>query len=358
MNRFETTDDLLRGILEGKVPRQVRLFAAQGLLPISREDLLRLQVLLSTDPDNELATVAAKSVAEVEGSTLVDWISSYDHDAIELDLLVRLRDEEAVWSAVARHHKVSDETLRVLAKNGSAVIQDIVMTNQVRIFNCLEILEDLRANTHVAETILRRVREFEEEFLEKALAQEEALAAALAPTIEEALEALRQIGAHIPALERLPYLRGHEDPGVQEAVGILGGAESAFGRLIKMNIKEKVICALKSTREERSILINSRNRLVVRAVLASPRLTDGEVDTYAGSRTVDTEVLRIINRNPRWMRRYQVVLQLCLNPKTPVELTMRLVPRLNIRDLKRLAINRNVNPVLRRSAQNIAARRR
>jgi hypothetical protein len=358
MSRFETTDDLLNGILEGKVPRQVRLFAAQGLLPISREDLLRLQVLLSTDPDTELAKVAEASVAEVEEATLVDWVKSYTHQPLELDLLVRLRDEESIWVAVATSPEVSDETLRVLAKNGGNVVQDIIITNQVRIFNCLEILEDLRANRHIADTILRRVREFEEEFLEKALAAEGALGGADAPTIEEALAALRLIGAHIPALDRLPYQRPHEDAGLQEAVGLLGGGDTAFSRLLKMNIKEKVICALKSSREERAILINSRNRLVVRAVLACPRLSDGEVEVFAGSRTVDTEVLRIINRNPRWTRRYQVALQLCLNPKTPVELSMRLVPRLNTRDLKRLAINRNINPVVRRSAQNFAQRRR
>jgi hypothetical protein len=125
-----------------------------------------------------------------------------------------------------------------------------------------------------------------------------------------------------------------------------------------MNIKEKVLCALKGNREERSILINSRNRLVVRAVLGSPKLSDSEVETFAGLRTVDAEVLRVIYRNPRWMRRYQVVWQLVSNPKTPVDLGIRIVNRLNIRDLKRIANSRNVNPVLRRQAQNFASRRR
>jgi hypothetical protein len=251
---------------------------------------------------------------------------------------------------------VSDETLRVLAKNGPPVVQDIVITNQVRIFGCLEILEDLRNNSRVSESVLRRVLEFEQEFIEKAIAAEEAIAAGAAPTIEEALAALRLIGAHIPALDRLPYLRT-DDPGVREAIEA-AGAESTFSRLIKMNIKEKVLCALKGTREERAILINSRNRLVVRAVLGSPKLSDSEVETFAGQRAVDTEVLRVISRNPRWMRRYQVVWQLVSNPKTPIELGLRLVTRLNVRDLKRTSSNRNVNPVIRRQAEQLASRRR
>jgi len=357
MTRFENTDELLGGILDGKVPRQVRLFAAEGLLPIPQEDLLRLQVMLSTDPDDELAKIAKKSVAGVDPEAIVEWVSSYDLEPMVLDLLIRLCEEEVVWAEVASHAGVSDETLRVLAKNGSPVVQDIVITNQVRIFGCLEILDDLRDNSLVSETVLRRVREFEQEFIEKAIAAEEAIAAGETPSIEDALDSLRQIGAHIPELERLPYLRS-DDAGVREAVGKAGGTQSTFARLVNMSIKEKVLCALKGTREERTILINSRNRLVVQGVLGSPKLSEPEVERFAGMRTIDAEVLRIIYRNARWMRRYQVVWQLVSNPKTPVDLGVRIVNRLNIRDLKRISGSRNVNPVIRRTAENFAKRRR
>lgn len=357
MSRFETTDDLLNGILEGKVPRQVRLFAAQGLLPIPQEDLLRLQIMLSSDPDDELAGIAKSSITEVDSESLIEWVGGYELEPMILDLLTRVREEEGVWAAVGSHAAVSDETLRVLAKNGSPMVQDIIITNQVRIFGCLEILEDLRNNSRVSETVLRRVLEFEQEFIEKAIASEEEIAAGAAPTIEDAIEALQMIGAHIPELERLPYQRS-DDPGVDEAVNRVGGTQSTFARLIKMNIKEKVLCALKGTREERSVLVNSRNRMVVRAVLGSPKLSDPEVEKFAGSRTVDAEVLRVIYRNPRWMRRYQIVWQLTSNPKTPVDLGIRLVGRLNIRDLKRLEKSRNINPVVRKQAANFTKRRR
>jgi len=357
MNRFENTQDLIGGILDGQLPRQVRFFAAQGLLPIPREDLLWLQILLSSDPDDELAEIAKASVAEVETATLAEWLKGYDLEPMVLDILIRLREEEEIWVGVATHDGTSDETMRVLANNGGPVVQDIIITNQVRIFGCLELLDDLRSNVRVTDTVLRRVREFEEEFLEKAIAAEEAIAAAASASIQDALDSLRNIGAHIPALEKLPYQKS-EDPGLEQAMENAGGKESVFSKLTNMNVREKVMCALKGTREERSILISSRNRLVVRAVLASPKLSDSEVEMFAGSRSVDTEVLRIINRNPRWMRRYQVVLQLCLNPKTPVQIAINLVNRLNVRDLKRLTKNRNINYVVRRAADTFAERRR
>jgi len=74
-----------------------------------------------------------------------------------------------MWAAVAVHGRTSDETLRVLARHGSPLIQDIIMTNQVRLLAHLEILDELRANPRVTQVVLRRVHEFEEEFIEKAI---------------------------------------------------------------------------------------------------------------------------------------------------------------------------------------------
>jgi len=350
-----TGDQLYKGILEGQVPHQVRLFAAQGLLPIPREDLYRLQVVLSSDPDQELAATAAEALQKEEAQLLVNWVSDGGVESLVLDLLTRVRNEDEIWSAVAVHGNVSDETLRVLARNGSKMLQDIIITNQVRLLGCLEILEDLRANPHVDQVILRRVREFEEEFIEKAIAGELDEDVAGAPSIEEALESLRAIGAHIPLESSMPYASSR-DAGVEEEVERLG--ISTYGRLAKLAVKDLIAIALKGTREERNVLINSRNHLVVRAVLGSPKLTDGEIEKFAAQRSISDEAIRVISSNRRWMQKYGIAHSLVQNPKAPVQLGMRILPRLSIRDLARLSRNRNVNPVLRRRAADFHSRRR
>jgi hypothetical protein len=351
-----TGEQLYQGILNGQVPRQVRLFAAQGLLPVSREDLLRLQVILSADPDSELAGAASQALQQEDIQVLVTWIESQEIEPVVLDLLVRVRDDEELWSAIAAHSRVSNETLRVLARNGSALIQDIIMTNQVRILGCLEILEDIRANPHNNQVILRRVHEFETEFIEKAIADDAAvLGEQEGLSIEEALEALRSIGAHIPREDVLPFL-SFEDPGLKSEAERLG--LSTYGRLLKMSVKDKIVAALKGTRDERYILINSRSRLVVRAVLGSPRLTEAEIERFASLRSVSDEAIRIISANRKWVQKYGVVLALTQNPKTPVQTAIRLLPRLSHRDLARVSRDRNINPVVRRRAQDFTERRR
>lgn len=354
MTRFENTDDLLGGILAGKVPRQVRLFAAQGLLPIPQEDLLRLQVMLSTDPDDELAKIATTSVEEMDAEAIGEWVSGYDLEPMVLDLVIRLREEDSIWVAVASHAAISDETLRILAKNGSTMVQDIIITNQVRVLGCLEILDDLRTNTQVNQVVLRRVREFEEEFIEKVLSKED-LGGDKGPSVEEAIEALHFIGAHIPQEDAMPYPQT-EDQALEEAVN--KSTQEAHARLLKMSVHERIVCALRGSREERAILINSRNRLVQRSVLACPKLSDNEVEQFAASRSVAEEVIKAISANRRWLRNYPVVIALAMNPKTPVYTAKSLIPRLNYRDRVRVSRDRNLSPTTRQIATKMLDTRR
>jgi len=347
-----SVEKLVEGILAGRVPRQVRLFAAQGLLPVSREELFRLQVILTADPDAELAQTASKALSDVPVETLIEWIEHQEVDPLELDLLARVRNDPEIWIAIARHRNASDETLRMLAAHGSEVIQDVIITNQIRVFACLEILEDLKANPQVSQVVLRRVREFEEEFIEKVAAE---AARGIEPeeeervTIAQALDALRSIGAHIPREDELSVPED-ADHGLEEK--IREANQSALGKILNMSVKEKILCAMRGTREERSILINSRNRLVMRAVLASPKLKEGEIERFAASRSVSDEVIRAIANNTRWLRHYPIVLAVVQNPKAPIQQSIRLLSRLSFRDINRLTMDRNVNPVVRRQAKN------
>lgn len=354
--RATAASDLIRGIVRGEVPRQVRLFAAQGLLPVSREDLLSLQTVLTSDPDTELAEVAAKSLRGEEVETILAWLRSSPPDSLVLDLLIRVRDDEEVWAAVAGHTNVSNETLRVLARNATHVVQDIIITNQMRLFSCLEILDDLRANPQAHQVILRRVREFEEEFIAKVLAEEEEALAASGRSIEEAIDALHSIGAHIPNEDTMPYPES-EDPALVDAI-TKAGPQSAHARLLKMSVHERIVCALRGSREERAILINSRNRLIQRSVLGSPKLTDLEVERFAGSRSVAEEVIAGIAANRRWTRLYPVIVALVLNPKTPVYTAGKILPQLSPRDKMKVSRDRNLNPATREMAARLMSTRR
>ena len=126
---------------------------------------------------------------------------------------------------------------------------------------------------------------------------------------------------------------------------------SAVQRIYRLNTAEKIITALKGSREERAILVRDANRLVATSVLGSPRLTDAEIESFAGMKSLSEEMLRIIGGHREWTKRYQVVANLVRNPKTPIGMSLSLVPRLNTRDIKSLTVDRNVPEVVRKQAQ-------
>lgn len=121
--------------------------------------------------------------------------------------------------------------------------------------------------------------------------------------------------------------------------------------LSSLSIVQRMKLATKGTRAQRAQLIRDSNKLVAAAVLSSPKLTEVEVEAFAKMANVTEEVLRTIAMNRTWVKNYGVVAGLTRNPKTPPGISMQMVQRLNERDLKMLAIDRNVPEAVRLAAR-------
>ena len=101
-----------------------------------------------------------------------------------------------------------------------------------------------------------------------------------------------------------------------------------------MNTAEKVITALKGSREERAILIRDPNRIVSTAVLGSPKLTDAEIERFAAMKNVSDEVLRTIGTHQEWTKKYPRGVEPREEPAHAVGISLGMVSRLNPRDMK------------------------
>lgn len=127
--------------------------------------------------------------------------------------------------------------------------------------------------------------------------------------------------------------------------------------LSSLPIIDRIKLAMKGTREQRAQLIRDSNKLVSAAVLSSPKLSESEVEAFAKMANVSEEVLRVIASNRTWTKSYTVVLGLARNPKTPPAISMKLLHRLNERDAKMLAVDRNVPEALRLAARKLAVKK-
>ena len=126
---------------------------------------------------------------------------------------------------------------------------------------------------------------------------------------------------------------------------------SALQKIAALNVAQRVVLAMKGSREERAILIRDPNKMVSVAVLSSPKMSESEVESIAKMANVSEEILRIIAHTRAWVKNYAVTLALAKNPKTPVALSMNLLARLNDKDLRVISTDRNVPDVLRVTAR-------
>lgn len=132
---------------------------------------------------------------------------------------------------------------------------------------------------------------------------------------------------------------------------------SLYQRVMKMRMSERIQLALKGGREERGLLIRDSSKMVQRAVLKSPRLTEQEVESFAGMTSLSEDVLRGIAANRNFIKSYTIMRILTFNPKCPVDLSLGFLPRLMITDLKHLTSNKNIPETLRTTSQKLFRQR-
>lgn len=167
-------------------------------------------------------------------------------------------------------------------------------------------------------------------------------------------------GARTSAVEEDAPLIDAGDPGGWDTIDEAAAADaqseggtplSITQQVQQMNIVERVRAAMKGSREIRAILVRDPNRMVSSSVLASPKLSGAEVESFAKMANVSEDVLRAIATNRAWVKKYAVAAALTRNPKVPVAISMNLLQRLVERDVRAIAIDRNVPEALRLAAR-------
>lgn len=145
---------------------------------------------------------------------------------------------------------------------------------------------------------------------------------------------------------------------LDDAVAVLtddGDDEQVHRLLTSLPVPDKIKLATLGRREQRAILIRDPNRIVSTAVLASPKLTETEVEMFARMQNVSEDVLRIIGMSRTWVKSYNIVAALVKNPRTPTAVSLPLLPRLQERDVKGLTVNRNLPESVRLAARKFMA---
>ncbi|HZD94944.1 MAG TPA: hypothetical protein VE133_11865, partial [Candidatus Sulfotelmatobacter sp.] len=124
-------------------------------------------------------------------------------------------------------------------------------------------------------------------------------------------------------------------------------------RISRMKVGERIKLGFTGGREDRAILIRDTTKLVQNAVLQSPKLTEPEVESYAGSKSLQENVFREIAKQRRFLKLYPVVRNLVNNPRCPLDISLTLIKGLMVHDLKGLRHNKNVPDTIRKLAARL-----
>jgi hypothetical protein len=180
---------------------------------------------------------------------------------------------------------------------------------------------------------------------------------ALAAALEHSPSVTAEQKAQLHELRGTAIDQGALAEAALEAEPDLAKRQTLLQRLATMTVAQRVQFAIKGGSEARRTLIRDSNKVVQRSVLQSPRLTDQEVEAFASMSSLTDEILRMIAKNRNFRKNYVVIRNLMSNPKTPLDVSLHMLPMLNPLDLKRLCTNKNIPETLRTTANKLQRQR-
>ena len=315
--------------------RQLLTLAASGLLPVPPEDLLPVQVELARGGDAELARRAADSLMAVEPKVLAGFLERTAGEE-ELEFFAAHSTHFFVLETILRRRDVPRRLLVGLGRSIPPDLQEVLILRQDAILDEPAILDSLAENPELSLYVERRIAEYREHLLPQArpAAQQQPFPAVPGEEmgddeIELALEAVRAVPA---------------EGEVEEQTGL------TEGQIRLLPIPARLKLTRNAPRTLRTILLRDSNPMVAVSTLYNNNLSDQEVEQTAASRSVVEEVLAGIAKRREWVSKYNVARALVANPRAPLAISMKLLTRMSVRDLRDLSRDKNVADAVRSTA--------
>ncbi len=384
-------DDLpesAKQILPTDAAPSMRMMAARLLLPMGTRDLASILYYLAADEDRRVRYQARRSLSELPPDLLRSVLIEEIHPHI-LHWFANRQLDETHYESIALNPATHDETIAYLVRQlDSDRLMNIIAANQKRVLNSPAIMVALMTKATLGLEIRERVRQYVEslsgrsidEILADYTDQLEKTEAPLETATEELPEKPAEEERRKPKsklLEMLDSLPENEIPpelDMNKVIAELYNEEENFSaefmidpeedlsagarmslanRVRVMSVLDKMRLGLKGNIEARQILIKSSNKMIQECVLKNARITPEEIIRVAKDKTMREELIRYVASNKEWVKNYEIMHQLCWNPKTPITVAMKFIDRLNLKDVQSLAKSKQVPGMLAVAARKV-----
>jgi hypothetical protein len=380
---------ILELIKKNAVPVNVMRSASKGSLPLSADEMLEVLVYLTQNP--LFGQDARMTLAQWDTQSAIGVLSK---ETTVPEVLIYYCQEEnrrpSLMPALMENPAIPETLLMELAGNASRQIVTMLLASP-RVRGNPGIVEALLENIYLTPIEAKELRGEDSDAVSVPAEPEATLEEfEVNPEVDAALQAFQQeYASEIAAAEDKPFeLTKDEEPAPAPIVEPIASGEIAeaktesakpqdvaaavdpaavmdefdagekkrvtvLQKIGKLNVGQRIKLGFIGGREDRSILIRDTARLVQNAVLNSPKVTDAEVESFAGSKNLQENVFREIARQRRFIKLYPVVRNLANNPKCPLDLSLTLVKSLMVYDLKSLRHNKNVPDTIRKVAAKL-----
>jgi len=319
--RLRVSPEVARIVTPG-APREHKLEAARGELPLAGKDLVPALFFLCHGGDAEIRALALSTFQRLTPAVLLPVLENVELHPQLLDFIaIQHLDDPAVIAPLLTHPALAETTLLRLAQQAGRAVLALLGTN-----------ERCRRNPAIAAALLANPSAVEGEAANVAGADTDAES----PDGEDA------------AAEEADELFGEEEAIPEEELNL-----SKYQLAMEMGVSEKIKMALTGDKEWRSIFLKDPNKLVSSAVMKNPRITDGEVLAVAKNKSSSEELIRLITLNREWVKHYEIKKALVMHPRTPLPKALRYMTILSDKDIKSLAKSRGVSQVIVNNARRM-----
>jgi hypothetical protein len=311
--------EALEDLRQGRASRENKLAVCTGGVQIAAPDLAEVLSVLALDADELVASRARDSILSLPIQNFVEALNR--EQALEplfQYAATNLAGKPAVLNAMIKNKSCGAEHLVPIVPHLSTLDIQALMDELERVVDSKDLVSALEKSSSV--TLEQKAQ------LNELLSDE---------TPDEAALALAAADLEMDEERRKTLLQ----------------------QISAMTVAQRVKFAMKGAADARRVLIRDTNKVVQRAVLQSPRLTDQEVEAFASMTNLTDEILRLIGKSRSFRKNYSVVRNLLNNGKAPLDVSMNLLPMLNPMDLKRLTMNKNVPETLRTTAVKLQRQR-
>jgi hypothetical protein len=358
----------VRRFVEPDAPAQMQMMLARGMVPL--KPLVQVCALyqLWVTGDAPLRAAAEQSLAKLPVGT-VRQVAAERLLPVVLDwIALQFKNNLRIVRTILSNAQTDGDTFLSLAQGADESLCEALANNQARLLSTPGLIEALYLNRNLRASTADRIVDFGVrndvdlsslpcyEEVVAALKGTAPLSAEEAQAQDEAFRAVQEVTADLSdddaQREGEALARAQPQPEEEEP-----SKKSAAGRIRDLNIAQKVRLATIGSKGERAILIRDSNKMVSRAVIRSPAISDSEALAYAGIKSLPDEVVKFMAANKKWIRHYQMKKALIMNPKCPTAEAIRFLRHMRAGDLKAIARSRGLpGPVSKAAKQMIKSR--